>query len=67
MSTIELVTIPPALQQSVLVVEFQSLDGRTCTAIGGGSTNAEAIKYAREGCQAGVEWNAVGWNDLYGE
>jgi hypothetical protein len=55
------------LQQSVLVVEFQSLDGRTCTAIGGGSTNAEAIEYAREGCQAGVEWDAVGWNDLYGE
>jgi hypothetical protein len=67
MSTIEYATVPSASQQRVLVVEFQSLDGQTCTAIGGGSTSAEAIEYARDSCQAGALWDAVGWNDLYGE
>lgn len=67
MSDIELVTQPPGLQQRVLVVEFRSLDGRTCVAIGGGPTNAEAIAFARESCPTGEEWQAVGSNDLYGE
>jgi hypothetical protein len=66
MSAEELVT-PLVLEQQVLVVEFESPDGRTCTAIGGGTTNADAIEYARDSCQTGAEWQSVGWNDLYGE
>jgi len=58
---------PEASRQLVLAVEFQSRDGRTTTAVGGGSTVEAAIDWARECCQGGTTWYAVNLNDLYGE
>jgi len=62
-----LVAPPPAPEQHVLAVEFHSPEGRRWNAIGGGTTVAEAITFARESCPDGVVWEAVSWNDLYGE
>ena len=56
-----------APEQHVLAVEFRSPDGRCWNAIGGGSTVAAAITYARESCPADTSWDAVSWNDLYGK
>jgi hypothetical protein len=67
MATIELERPPRVSRQRVLLVEFRSLDGRTCGAVGGGPTDADAIEYACQCCPTGTEWHAVGWNDLYGE
>jgi hypothetical protein len=67
MATIELERLPPVSRQRVLLVEFRSLDGRACGAVGGGPTDADAIEYARQSCPTGMEWHAVDWNDLYGE
>jgi hypothetical protein len=67
MPTIELNKRSPTPRQRVLAVEFRSLDGRRCNAVGGGPTDADAIEYARESCPADAEWRAVAWNDLYGE
>jgi hypothetical protein len=53
--------------QRVLAVEFRAVDGRSWSAIGGGSTVAAAISSARESCPGGVSWDAVAWDDLYGE
>lgn len=53
--------------QRILAVEFRSPDGRRWSAIGGGVTLAEAIGCARESCPDDTTWDAVGWNDLYGE
>jgi hypothetical protein len=66
----ELVLLPvaPAVQaQQTLSVEFESPDGRSWTAIGGGDTVAAAIEWARESCPRGTNWEARGWEDLYGE
>jgi hypothetical protein len=66
----ELVLLPvaPAVQaQQILSVEFRSPGGRSWNAIGGGDTLAEAIEWARESCPRGTTWEAVGWEDLYGE
>jgi hypothetical protein len=56
-----------APEQRILAVEFRSADGRRWNAIGGGATVAEAIIYARESCPDDEPWDAVSWNDLYGE
>lgn len=53
--------------QRILSVEFRSIDGRRWSAIGGGATVSEAILYARESCPEDTTWDAVGWNDLYGD
>jgi hypothetical protein len=51
----------------VLAVEFRSRDGRSWNAVGGGPTVAAAIAYARRSCPRGATWEAVCWEDLYGE
>jgi hypothetical protein len=56
-----------AAAQHVLSVEFVSSDGRTWQAIGGGSTLAAAIAFARDGCPTDTTWQPVRWNDLYGD
>ncbi len=56
-----------ASPQRILAVEFRSPDGRHWNAIGGGATAAAAIRCARESCPDAVTWDAVRWNDLYGE
>jgi len=60
-------TAPAALEQRILAVEFRSADGRYWNATGGGATVAEAIIDARESCPNDATWDAIGWNDLYGE
>jgi hypothetical protein len=51
----------------IVAVEFRSRDGRSWQAIGGGPTLAAAIQYARRSCPADDSWDAVSWEDLYGE
>ena len=58
---------PAAPVQHVLAVAFLAPDGRTSSAIGGGPTITGAIADAREGCPYDATWDAVGWNDLYGD
>jgi hypothetical protein len=58
---------PAAPEQRILAVEFRSPDGRYWNAIGGGATVAAAIIYARESCPDDATWDAVSWNDLYGD
>jgi hypothetical protein len=58
---------PTAPEQRILAVEFRSPDGRSWEAIGGGDTVAAAILYARESCPDDATWDAVGWNELYGD
>jgi hypothetical protein len=48
-------------------VDFAAPYGRRWSAIGGGATLREAIGFARESCPTGVAWEAIGWNDLYGD
>ena len=54
-------------EQRILIVVFQSADGRRWEAIGGGTTVAAAILSARDSCPDGASWEVVHWNDLYGE
>ena len=58
---------PAAPVQHILAVAFRSADGRTWSAIGGGPTITAAIADAREGCPDDASWDAVGWNDVYGD
>ena len=58
---------PAAPVQHILAVAFRSADGRTWSAIGGGPTITAAVADARESCPADVTWDAVDWNDLYGD
>jgi|tagenome__1003787_1003787.scaffolds.fasta_scaffold20938851_2 hypothetical protein len=53
--------------QHVLTVRFRSPDGRCWNAIGGGDTLADAIEWARESCPHGTTWQALGWEDRYGD
>ena len=53
--------------QQILSVEFRSPEGRSWSAFGGGDTLAEAIEWARESCPRGTDWEAVAWEDRYGE
>lgn len=64
---IQFPVMPAAAKQRIVAVEFQSRDGRSWNAIGGGATVAEAIDWARECCPDGTIWDAVSWNDLYGD
>jgi hypothetical protein len=54
-------------EQRILLVAFQSDDGRRWNAVGGGATVAVAISSARDSCPEGTNWSVAGWNDLYGE
>jgi hypothetical protein len=56
-----------AVAQQVIAVEFRSADGRRCNALGGGETVAAAIVCARASCPDDSTWDAVSWDDLYGE
>ncbi len=58
---------PAAPEQRILAVEFRSPDGQCWNAIGGGATVTAAISYARESLPGDTTWDAVSWNDLYGE
>lgn len=58
---------PATHGQQILSVEFRSPDWRSWNAIGGGDTLAEAIEWAGESCPRGTAWEAIGWEDLYGE
>jgi|SRR5665647_3022717 hypothetical protein len=64
---VRLPVAPAAAEQRILAVEFRSPDGRCWNAIGGGATVAAAISYARESCPDDATWDAVSWNDLYGQ
>ncbi len=54
-------------EQLILAVEFRSGAGQSWHAVGGGPTVAAAIAYARRSCPSGVVWDAVSWNDVYGD
>ncbi len=58
---------PAAPAQRILAVEFRSPDGRDWYAIGGGTTVAAAIRFARESCPDDATWDAVSCEDLYGD
>jgi hypothetical protein len=62
-----LLVAPAAPEQRILAVEFRSPEGRSWNAIGGGATVAAAIVCARESCPDDATWDAVSWNDLYGD
>ncbi len=51
----------------LLNVEFEGPGGEEWSSLGGGETIGEAIDSARDALPAGVEWDAVRWNDLWGE
>jgi hypothetical protein len=53
--------------QHILAVEFQSQDGRSWSAVGGGATIAAAIQYAHRSCPPDSVWQAVDWENLYDE
>ncbi len=54
-------TAAPVLRRDhILAVEFSSPDGRSWQAIGGGSTLAAAIAFARDSCPGDTSWQAVG-------
>lgn len=50
----------------VLEVDFRARGGQKTSAIGGGSTVAEALESAREALPPGA-WTAVAWKELYGD
>jgi hypothetical protein len=51
----------------ILAVEFRSGADHSWHAVGGGPTVAAAIAYARRSCPSDVVWDAVTWNDVYGD
>jgi len=53
--------------QRILCVEFRSGDGRSWSAVGGGTTAADAVRWALDSCPRDTEWDAVSWEDLYGD
>jgi hypothetical protein len=53
--------------QVVLEVELAGADGARFTAIGGGTTLAEALAFALESAPDGQSWTPVRWSDLYGD
>jgi hypothetical protein len=53
--------------QIVLEVELAAADGSRFTAIGGGTTVAEALAFALDSAPEGRSWEPVRWTDLYGD
>ncbi len=58
---------PDRFNRYLLNIEFRGPSGEEWSSVGGGETVADAIASAREALPLGVEWDAVHWNDLYGE
>jgi hypothetical protein len=54
-------------EQRIICVEFRSEDGRSWRAVGGGTTVADAVRRALDNCPGDTEWDAVNWEDLYGD
>ena len=57
----------PRLNAFLLNVDFGSATGDEWSAIGGGDSLPEAIAAAREALPAGLDWELVRWNHLYGD
>jgi hypothetical protein len=55
------------MEQRILCVELRSGDGRSWRAVGGGTTVADAVRWALDSCPADTEWDAVSRVDLYGD
>ena len=51
----------------LLNVDFASAAGDEWSAIGGGDSLPEAIVAARDALPAGLDWELVRWNHLYGD
>jgi hypothetical protein len=57
----------PHFNAFLLNVDFASATGDEWSAIGGGDSLPDAIGAAREALPAGLHWELVGWNHLYGD
>ena len=55
------------LKGFLLNVDFGSAAGDEWSAIGGGDAIPEAIAAARDALPAGLDWELVRWNHLYGD
>jgi hypothetical protein len=51
----------------LLNVDFASTAGEEWSAIGGGNSLPDAIAAARDALPAGLDWELVRWNHLYGD
>lgn len=60
-------TLPTALSQVVLMVDFTSPEGRDWWAVGIGDNLAGAIAFAQDSCPTDTTWRPLDWNDLYGD
>ena len=56
-----------ARRQIVVTVELETPGGSRWQAIGGGSSLADAIAFARESAPDGRYWRVVRVSDLYGD
>jgi hypothetical protein len=57
----------PHFNTFLLNVDFASAAGDEWSAIGGGASIPEAITAARDALPAGLDWELVRWNHLYGD
>jgi hypothetical protein len=57
----------PHFNAFLLNVDFASAAGDEWSAIGGGDSLPEAIAAARGALPAGLDWELVRWNHLYGD
>jgi len=57
----------PHFNGFLLNVDFGSATGDEWSAIGGGDSIPEAITTARDALPAGLDWELVRWNHLYGD
>jgi CRP/FNR family transcriptional regulator, cyclic AMP receptor protein len=53
--------------EHVVMVEFEAADGRRWSAIGGGPSYDDAVRFARDCCPPDAEWELVGSNALHGD
>ncbi len=59
---------PPAVSSShVLAVEFEAEGGRRWSAIGGGASVEDSIRFACESAPVGPAWQVVGWRNVLGD
>jgi hypothetical protein len=57
----------PHFNAFLLNVDFASAAGDEWSAIGGGDSLRAAIAAARDALPAGLDWELVRWNHLYGD
>ena len=57
----------PHFNAFLLNVDFGSAAGDEWSAIGGGDSIPEALAAARDALPAGLDWELVRWNHLYGD